>query len=76
MLSSLEPFDRGFYSGPFGWVSGAASEFAVAIRSALIHPPKVRIICQLETLSLVTWEVCSDPLATSLAGVSTMCVVF
>lgn len=36
-LSAAEPFDRGFYSGPFGWISGAAAEFAVAIRSALLH---------------------------------------
>ena len=26
-----------FYAGPFGWISGGASEFAVAIRSALIR---------------------------------------
>ena len=38
-LCQSESFDRGFYSGPFGWISGAASEFAVAIRSALLHPP-------------------------------------
>ena len=38
ILASQEPFDRGFYSGPFGWVSGCAAEFVVAIRSALIHP--------------------------------------
>ena len=37
LVSDAEPFDRGFYAGPFGWVSGAASEFAVAIRSALVH---------------------------------------
>ena len=37
ILASQEPFDRGFYSGPFGWVSGRAAEFVVAIRSALIH---------------------------------------
>lgn len=36
-LSAAEPFDRGFYSGPFGWLSGSAAEFAVAIRSALVH---------------------------------------
>ena len=35
-LIAAEPFDRGFYSGPFGWISGAAAEFAVAIRSALV----------------------------------------
>ena len=36
-LTAAEPFDRGFYSGPFGWISGAAAEFVVAIRSALVH---------------------------------------
>ncbi len=38
MLSEVETFDRGFYSGPFGWVSRDAAEFVVAIRSALIRP--------------------------------------
>ena len=38
-LAGREPFDRGFYAGPFGWMSGAAAEFAVAIRSALVHAP-------------------------------------
>lgn len=38
ILASEEPFDRGFYSGPFGWLSGSAAEFVVAIRSALIYP--------------------------------------
>jgi len=37
VLASQEIFDRGFYSGPFGWLSGSAAEFVVAIRSALIH---------------------------------------
>ena len=36
-LRETEQFDRGFYAGPFGWVSGSSSEFAVAIRSALLH---------------------------------------
>lgn len=40
ILASEEPFDRGFYSGPFGWLSGSAAEFVVAIRSALIHPSR------------------------------------
>lgn len=38
ILASQEPFDRGFYSGPFGWLSGSAAEFVVAIRSALVQP--------------------------------------
>lgn len=39
LLESEEPFDRGYYSGPFGWVSGQAAEFVVAIRSALLAGP-------------------------------------
>ncbi len=39
-LRDTERFDRGFYAGPFGWISGSSSEFAVAIRSALLHAPQ------------------------------------
>lgn len=39
MLAQREAFDRGYYAGPFGWVSAGGAEFAVAIRSALVHPP-------------------------------------
>ncbi len=31
-----ESFDRGWYAGPFGWLSGESAEFAVAIRSGLL----------------------------------------
>jgi hypothetical protein len=34
---STEPFDRGMYAGPVGWLGGDGCEFAVAIRSALTH---------------------------------------
>ena len=37
VVSASEAFDRGFYAGPFGWISAGAAEFAVAIRSALLH---------------------------------------
>lgn len=37
LLADSEAFDRGFYAGPFGWLSGCAAEFVVAIRSALLH---------------------------------------
>mgnify|MGYP001968777946 CR=1 FL=1 len=33
-----EPFDRGLYAGPVGWVGVDSAEFAVAIRSALVSP--------------------------------------
>lgn len=39
LLADREPFDRGYYAGPFGWISGCAAEFVVAIRSALLQAP-------------------------------------
>jgi isochorismate synthase len=36
-IGLYEPFDRGWYAGPVGWVDGHGSgEFAVAIRSGLV----------------------------------------
>lgn len=35
-IQDLEPFDRGWYAGPIGWLSRDAAEFAVAIRSGLV----------------------------------------
>jgi menaquinone-specific isochorismate synthase len=32
-----EPFDRGWYAGPVGWIGPESSEFAVAIRSGLVR---------------------------------------
>lgn len=36
-IDEVEPFDRGWYAGPVGWVGSDAAEFAVGIRSALVH---------------------------------------
>lgn len=33
-----EPFDRGWYAGPVGWIGPDAAEFAVGIRSGLVQP--------------------------------------
>jgi menaquinone-specific isochorismate synthase len=33
----LEPFDRGWYAGPVGWIGADASEFAVGLRSGLVR---------------------------------------
>ena len=41
-LQSEELFDRGFYAGPFGWVSGSGAEFVVAIRSAMVQQQQPR----------------------------------
>jgi menaquinone-specific isochorismate synthase len=36
-IMNLEPFSRGWYAGPVGWISRDASEFSVGIRSALVN---------------------------------------
>ena len=37
MIRAAEPFDRGWYAGPIGWVGKDAAEFAVGIRSGLVQ---------------------------------------
>jgi len=38
MIAQLEDFDRGWYTGPVGWVDGNGNgEFAIAIRCALLR---------------------------------------
>lgn len=37
MIAELEPFERGWYASPVGWIGAEATEFAVAIRSGLIE---------------------------------------
>ena len=36
-IGEREPFDRGWYAGPVGWVGVDGAEFAVAIRSGLVN---------------------------------------
>jgi menaquinone-specific isochorismate synthase len=36
LIQELEPFERGWYAAPVGWVGADGAEFAVAIRSGLI----------------------------------------
>ena len=40
-VSHFEPFDRGWYTGPVGWIGSESSEFAVAIRCALAAGSKL-----------------------------------
>jgi len=42
-LAEQEPFDRGWYAGPVGWVSKSAARFAVAIRSGLIKENRLEL---------------------------------
>jgi isochorismate synthase len=38
LIDDLEPFDRGAYAGPVGWVDASGDgEFAIALRCALLH---------------------------------------
>jgi menaquinone-specific isochorismate synthase len=41
LILSIEPFCRGWYAAPVGWLSQDAAEFAVGIRSALINEDSV-----------------------------------
>jgi menaquinone-specific isochorismate synthase len=36
-IVELEPFSRGWYAAPVGWISRDAAEFSVAIRSGLVN---------------------------------------
>jgi menaquinone-specific isochorismate synthase len=36
-IARLEPFKRGWYAAPVGWISAEAAHFVVAIRSGLIY---------------------------------------
>jgi menaquinone-specific isochorismate synthase len=36
-IRALEPFDRGWYAGPVGWIGADGAEFAVGIRSGLVR---------------------------------------
>ena len=40
-IRSLEPFSRGWYAGPVGWIMSDRAEFAVAIRSALVQQERM-----------------------------------
>jgi menaquinone-specific isochorismate synthase len=42
-IRELEGFDRGWYSGPIGWIGRDGAEFAVAIRSALVHGATISV---------------------------------
>ena len=42
-IRALEPFDRGWYAGPVGWIGSEESEFAVGIRSGLVRGQKLAL---------------------------------
>jgi menaquinone-specific isochorismate synthase len=42
-IRTQEPFDRGWYAGPVGWLGADAAEFAVAIRSGLVQHSRLAL---------------------------------
>lgn len=42
-IRTQEPFDRGWYAGPVGWIGADAAEFAVAIRSGLVERSRLAL---------------------------------
>lgn len=43
LIRREEPFDRGWYAGPVGWLGVNEAEFAVAIRSGLVSGSIIRL---------------------------------
>jgi len=42
-IRSREPFDRGWYAGPIGWIGPQSADFAVAIRSGLVDDTRTAL---------------------------------
>lgn len=42
-IDQIEPFDRGWYAGPVGWINRNGAEFAVAIRSGLVREKELHL---------------------------------
>lgn len=55
-LLEKEPFDRGWYAGPVGWIGPNAAEFAVGIRSGLMNDCHVRLYSGAGIVRGSTWQ--------------------
>jgi menaquinone-specific isochorismate synthase len=42
-IRTQEPFDRGWYAGPVGWVGRNAAEFAVGLRAGLVEESQIAL---------------------------------
>lgn len=42
-IRTLEPFDRGWYAGPVGWIGSRGAEFAVALRCGLVRGDRLSL---------------------------------
>ncbi|MDQ3386482.1 MAG: isochorismate synthase [Actinomycetota bacterium] len=43
IIRGSEPFDRGWYAGPIGWMGAGSAEFAVGIRSGLVRGREISL---------------------------------
>ena len=55
-LFDKEPFDRGWYAGPVGWIGPNRAEFAVGIRSGLVNDSQVRLYSGAGIVPGSTWQ--------------------
>jgi menaquinone-specific isochorismate synthase len=42
-IRASEPFDRGWYAGPIGWIGAGSAEFSVGIRSGLVREREISL---------------------------------
>jgi len=42
-IRAQEPFDRGWYAGPVGWIGREAAEFAVGLRAGLVEETQIAL---------------------------------
>ena len=42
-IRAQEPFDRGWYAGPVGWIGAEAAEFAVGLRAGLVEENQIAL---------------------------------
>jgi len=76
VISKLEPHDRGWYSGPVGWIdSKGDGDFFVALRSALVKEGESHVFAGggivSESLPDQEWletELKLQPIITALSG--------
>ncbi len=43
LIQECEPHQRGWYAAPIGWMNGHGADFAVGIRSALVHGKELHV---------------------------------
>ena len=71
-IDNLEPFDRGWYAGPVGWVGNEGAEFAVAIRSGLIYDTTLALFSGAGIVRGSEWEKEWDEIEQKITGFTSL----